>query len=170
MLTNKKLLFTTAFLAALVGSITTVILYPAIKSLESKVWERENAAATRRFVIEKRVETVQRFHTASTSFKACIEEATPLATTRKPGESPIYISKYCSKELDELWNSTTQANIYFDEENSEVNEEIAKLRKAVGQYIFKAALSPFRTESYIEKVSQSLDGTENAMLDSTFIY
>ena len=170
MLTNKKLVFTTAFLAALVGSITTVILYPAIKSLESKVWERENAAATRRFVIEKRVETVQRFHTASTSFKACIEEATPLATTRKPGESPVYISKYCSKELDELWNATTQANIYFNEENSEVTEEIAKLRKAVGQYVFKAALSPFRTETYIKSVNEYINSTEQLMQDETLAF
>lgn len=121
-------------------------------------------------IVEKRIETIQEFHIASIKLKDCVSKFTPLSTTRKAGDTPIYIKSYCEHELTALWNAGYKANVYYTKKDSVVGKELQNLNTTIDMYLFKSALSPFRTDSYIKSMNESLDKTEQLMQEHIYVF
>jgi len=139
--------------SAVVGSVITLIFAPVYQQIEFSYWNKKFEKETNRYLVEKRIETVQEFRIANSEVNYCFDKTTANARTSNDPNS-FLLALHCRKELDVLWNVGFKANVYFDEQT---NKELQNLNTLVSALLFKTALSPFRTEEYQKQVNESSD-------------
>lgn len=153
----------TPLLAAVMGSLFTLLFYPMMQSVEYKYWQKKHEEELNLATFDKRVEVVKEFHETRIYITKCFSLASKMEQKNNKKEETMCPSNECDQELIRLWNVSFEANLYFPQE---VREELQNLNTLTAMYLFKSSLSPYRTEEYISNVSKSLDKLEMLMQDN----
>ncbi len=72
----------------------------------------------------------------------------------------------CLNETNTIWESGFNAIILYDDEKT--STELHSLGQSLEALYFKTALSPFRTESYVEEVNKRMDNILELMQENLY--